>query len=126
MTGNFKLIPKKVYFKQKVEHFTDLNGSNDFEAALADMYVDGLSDLMTHLRPVQRAKRQGEEGAWVCKINFAFQRKKIKLSICIITIVLLKRFCFLRKKNGQSSRLNICISFWTDMKNFWPPTALVI
>jgi len=41
-----------------------LTGSNHIEAAQCDMYVDGLSDLMTHLRPVQRAKHRGEESVW--------------------------------------------------------------
>jgi glutathione S-transferase len=41
-----------------------LTGANDLEAAEADMYVDGLGDLQTHLRPVQRAKRQKEENVY--------------------------------------------------------------
>jgi len=40
-----------------------MTGANHFEAALVDMYVDGLSDLKTNMRPAQRAKNAGDENA---------------------------------------------------------------
>lgn len=39
----------------------DLVGKNNVEAALCDMYVDGVSDLLPHLRPVIMAAREGNE-----------------------------------------------------------------
>jgi len=40
-----------------------LTGTNQWEAALADMYVDGLSDLMSSFTAVGRAKFGGDENA---------------------------------------------------------------
>jgi len=37
-----------------------MTGANHFEAGLADMYVDALTDLKAHMRPIQRLKNTDE------------------------------------------------------------------
>lgn len=63
--------------------FIDLTGANHWEAALADMYVDGSLDLNSNYRPVLTAKSSGDENALVrtktdipCPVSFRINHCK--------------------------------------------------